>query len=279
MPSASRNEDLRRIRLCLQSITELIAHGDQRKYSVNHGSESDPCTVLDREINRLILQQLPLPGEGWLSEESRDTGDRLLASRLWIVDPIDGTREFVQGIPEWCVSVALIEDHEAVAGGILNPSTGELFLGSKETGLEIESAVPARQYKRAPEAGCMLVSRREYGQGKWSVGERTDPEIVPVGSIAYRLAHVAAGYADATCTFETRSEWDIAGGVALVLAAGGQVQALDGSAIRFNNPTPRVANFFAFGKHCPQRLRTIPEIGARRNGAILPSSSGDDTCS
>jgi len=262
MHVVSRNDDLQRIRLCLRSVADLIDRGDLRKFSVNHATESDPCTVLDREIDHLLFRDLPRPGEGWLSEETEDTSNRLSASRVWVVDPIDGTREFVQGIPEWCVSIALIEDHEAVAGGVLNPSTGELYLGSKETGLEIEGAPAARRYGRSQETCSLLVSRREYGQGKWSAAERAGLEIVPVGSIAYRLAHVAAGRADATGTFETRSEWDIAGGAALVLAAGGQVQTLDGSPIRFNRPAPRVSNFFAFGKECPPQLRAIHELGA-----------------
>jgi myo-inositol-1(or 4)-monophosphatase len=78
-----------------------------------------------------------------------------------------------------------------------------------------------------------------------------------MGSIAYRLAQVAAGYADATCTFEPRSEWDVAGGVALVHAAGGTVQMLDGSPVLFNKEVPRVETFFAFAKNCPSLL---PEI-------------------
>jgi myo-inositol-1(or 4)-monophosphatase len=88
--------------------------------------------------------------------------------------------------------------------------------------------------------------------------------ILPVGSIAYRLALIAAGYADATYTFEPRSEWDIAGGVALVLAAGGDAQMRDGSPVCFNKAVPLVENFFAFANNCPACLRAIPAVGAGR---------------
>jgi myo-inositol-1(or 4)-monophosphatase len=174
---------------------------------------------------------------------------------VWVVDPIDGTRQFVEGIPEWCVSIGLVEDQQAVAGGVLNPSTGEIFLGSVKTGLEIVGSIRSKRDKA--DRPRMLVSRREHGLGKWAKFEGTGLTVSPIGSIAYRLAQVAAGYADATCTFEPRSEWDIAGGVALVHAAGGTVQMLDGSPVLFNKEFPRVETFFAFAKNCPSLVPVI----------------------
>jgi myo-inositol-1(or 4)-monophosphatase len=103
----------------------------------------------------------------------------------------------------------------------------------------------------------MLVSRREYRQGKWKEFEGSQMTVLPIGSIAYRLAQVAAGYAQATCTFEPRSEWDVAGGVALIRAAGGKVQGLDGTPVRFNQKVPLLQNFFACGKDCPS---SVPKI-------------------
>ena len=171
-----------------------------------------------------------------------------------MVDPIDGTREFVDGIPEWCVSIALVEEHEVVAGGVLNPTTGEMFLGSMETGLEIVGPVRPGRRSGSSARSCMLVSRREHREGKWGAFERSEVDVFPIGSIAYRLALVAAGYADATCTFEPRCEWDVAGGVALILAAGGRAQMLDGTPIRFNKIVPRLQTFFALGRTCPSSL-------------------------
>jgi myo-inositol-1(or 4)-monophosphatase len=89
----------------------------------------------------------------------------------------------------------------------------------------------------------MLVSRKEHRLGKWAAFECSDITISPVGSIAYRLAHVASGHAEATCTFEPRGEWDVAAGVALVHATGGRVQTLDGSRVRFNQEIPNVRSF------------------------------------
>ena len=81
----------------------------------------DPLTEADLAVNEVLLKSLPQPGEGWLSEENADDAARLKCSRVWIVDPIDGTREFIQGIPEWCISVGLVEGGRPVAGGIFNP--------------------------------------------------------------------------------------------------------------------------------------------------------------
>jgi len=249
-----RTDDLLRIRRTLDSVAEMILGRNSGHVSVSYSANGDPVTSLDRDINTIILDSLPLQNEGWLSEESKDDPDRLRFSRVWVVDPIDGTREFVEGIPEWCVSIGLVEDNEAVAGGVLNPSTGEMFLGSVETGLQVFG--PGRQGDET-DGSRILVSRREHRQGKWKAFECQEMTVVPIGSIAYRLAQVAAGYAAATCTFDPRSEWDVAGGVALVRAAGGKVQALDGTAVRFNQTIPKLHNFFAFGKDCPSRL---PEI-------------------
>jgi myo-inositol-1(or 4)-monophosphatase len=235
----------------------MVLRRNGRDISVKYSHNGDPVTDLDCDINQVIRENLPTQGEGWLSEESSDNLDRLRSSRVWVVDPIDGTREFIDGIPEWCVSIALVEENEAVAGGILNPSTGEMFLGSVETGLEIGGPRMPGYHSEKPAISRILVSRREYQQGKWNAFECPETIVLPIGSIAYRLAQVAAGYVEATCTFEPRSEWDLAGGVALVRAAGGRVHTLDGTPVKFNQKVPRLQAFFAFGKNCPSR---VPEM-------------------
>ena len=223
MSSTTNSDDLQRIKSCMQGVADFIKRTDRRDLSVSFSRGDDPTTSLDRDINRFIFETLPRAGEGWLSEDDEDDLHRLCASRVWVVDPIDGTRELVEGCPEWCVSIGLVQDNEAVAGGVLNPSTGEMFWGSKEVGLRTSGPVNIRDHgDDTTGVPRLLVSRREHKQGKWKVFDRPDVAVVPVGSIANRLARVAAGLADATCTFETRHEWDVAGGVALLLSAGGR---------------------------------------------------------
>src|SRR5262245_39915827 len=99
--------------------------------------QNDIVTAADHAVNKLLLDILPQPGDGWVSEETAADLACLEKGRVWIVDPLDGTREFVEGIPEWCVSIGIVEEGQAVAGGILNPSTNELVLGSVETGVTL----------------------------------------------------------------------------------------------------------------------------------------------
>ena len=258
MSSTTDSDDLQRITGCLLSVADFIRESDPRALSVSFSRGEDPTTSLDRDINRFIFEKLPRAGEGWLSEDDEDDLHRLCASRVWVVDPIDGTREFVDGCPEWCVSIGLVKNNEAVAGGVLNPSTGEMFWGSKETGLRTSGSVNTRgDGNDRTGVPRLLVSRREHKQGKWKAFDRPDVAVVPLGSIAYRLARVAAGLADATCTFETRHEWDVAGGVALLLSAGGRALGPDGAPIRFNQETPKLQSLFAFSGSCSPLL---PEL-------------------
>jgi myo-inositol-1(or 4)-monophosphatase len=197
-----------------------------------------PVTEADRAVDRVLARILPAEGEGWLSEESADAPRRLGCRRVWAVDPLDGTKEFVEGLPEWCVSVGLIEDGRAVAGGIANPATGEIFLGAEGHGVTCNGR-PARTSARPTvEGAVVLASRSEVGRGHWERYRGAPFVVRPLGSVAYKLALVAAGLADATWTLAPKHEWDVAAGVALVRAAGGRVQTLDGSPLLFNQPRP-----------------------------------------
>jgi myo-inositol-1(or 4)-monophosphatase len=160
------------------------------------------------------------------------------------------------------VSIGLIEDKEPIAGGVLNPCTGEMVLGSRHAGvtvLKLESSISLP----AQENAFVLVSRREYKEGKWQSFEDAGLKIKPVGSIAYRLARVATGLAHATCTFEARSEWDIAAGVALIHASGGRVQTANGKALSFNGENPRLESLFAFARNCPPGI--LETLGRQRS--------------
>jgi myo-inositol-1(or 4)-monophosphatase len=250
----SRADDIDCIRAALEAAARLIADSDPRRVEITRRKDEDVTTALDHAINRTLLEHLCPYADGWLSEETEDDLKRLDAFRVWVVDPIDGTREYVAGIPEWCVSVALIEDQRVAAGGVLNPSTGELFLGSVETGLSILNPLMG-SFASRNDVPRVLVSRREYRSGTWKTHEKGEFEIKPVGSIAYRLALVAAGYASATCTFEPRSEWDIAAGAALLRAASGHIQMPNGNDMLFNQPSVVIHGCLAFASDCPWSIR------------------------
>ncbi len=240
-------QDLARIAEALEAARAAFQRFTPGEIEARHKSGDDPVTEADTTVDTLLRELLPQDGDGWLSEETRDDPSRLERRRVWVVDPLDGTREFVAGIPEWCVSIGLVIDGEPVAGGLLNPATGETILGARGLGVTL-NGLPARVSPRSHLAGAQVVaSRSEVKRKEWE-GYRDDLfDIRPMGSVAYKLGLVAAGVVDATWTLTPKHEWDVAAGVALVLAAGGAVVVGDGSpeAARFNRAKPLLSRLIA----------------------------------
>jgi myo-inositol-1(or 4)-monophosphatase len=241
-----RQADLDRLRGALAAAGDVLRGFSGRKLKVDFKANDDPVTEVDRAVNEKLLAMLPQEGEGWLSEETADDRKRLPKRRVWVVDPLDGTREFMSGIPEWCVSVGLVEEGRPVAGGILNPTTGELFLRSRETGVEANGKPCHLRACPDLSGAVVLASRTEVTRGQWEKYQGAPFTVKAVGSVAYKLALVAVGRADATWTLAPKHEWDIAAGVALVEAAGGCATSLDGQALGFNQPQPRFEGVMAF---------------------------------
>ncbi len=235
-------------------------------YEVEDKSPDNPITDADREADRILRERITaaFPGDGWLSEETRDNPARLSKERVWIVDPLDGTKDFIGGIPEFALSIALWAAGEIVLGVTHNPATGELFYalrgeGAWQVGGGADGQRRLQVTSRGRLEGCrVLASRSEYGRGEFE-GFIVPLEIVPTGSIAYKLALVAAGRADATWSQGPKSEWDIAAGVLLVTEAGGQVTDLDGAPHRFNQLQPAVNGIVATNGHLHAAVMALLE--------------------
>jgi myo-inositol-1(or 4)-monophosphatase len=221
-----------------------------------------PVTEADRAVDRVLARILPRDGEGWLSEETADDPARLQRRRVWVVDPLDGTKEFVEGLPEWCVSVGLVQEGRAVAGGIANPATGELFLGAVGRGVTYNGEPAQVSSRQSIDSAVVLASRSELGRGHWERYRGAPFLVRPMGSVAYKLALVAAGRVDATWTLAPKHEWDVAAGAALVLAAGGRVKTLDGSPLVFNQPRPWLSGLGAW----PEPLEADFEVEIEAGG-------------
>jgi len=244
----NRIEDLERIQLALQAAARAVRPYTSGDVAVEIKAErEDPVTPADRAADAALRKVLPRRGEGWLSEESADDPARLSCRRVWVVDPIDGTREFVNGIPEWCISIGLVEAGLPVAGGVFNPATRELVLGSLETGVTYNGKRVEVRDRGTLDGAEVLASRSEVDRGEWRGFEGRSFAIRPCGSVAYKMARVAAGKSDATWTLVPKSEWDVAGGTALVRAAGGRVMMANGSEPPFNQPYPDIPNLVAAG--------------------------------
>jgi myo-inositol-1(or 4)-monophosphatase len=218
----------------------------QDAFTVAEKAPDNPVTDADLAADNLLRQRLTalLPEAGWLSEETADSKERLGRRLCWVVDPLDGTKEFVMGIPEFTVSVALVENGDPVLAVILNPVTSELFSALGGDGA-LYNGRPARVSHRTVAAGSNVdASRSERNRGEFEPFENL-LSIRTMGSIAYKLARVSAGLADATWSRGPKNEWDICAGVLLVLEAGGLCVDLDDQQIQFNQPFPKVNGIIA----------------------------------
>lgn len=255
----SRLDDLDRIDAALDAAVAALEPFTPGAIEATMKQDDDPVTAADLAVNDVLLGLLPQPGEGLLFEETADGTDRLGRDRVWIVDPIDATREFVQGIPEWSISIGLIEHGQPVAGGVCNPATRERIIGAIETGVQYTGHRPAAAATSLADA-IVLASRSEVDRGEWKRFTNEPFTIVPMGSVAYKLALVAAGRADATWTLVPKHEWDIAAGAALVRASGGWIALPDGAPPTWNNPNPLVPGLVATSRavaHDTARLLDI----------------------
>lgn len=227
----------------------------ETEYKIGH----DPVTEADRALDAVLRQNLLREGEGWLSEESVDDVSRVSKSRVWVVDPLDGTREFVQGIPEFCVSIGFVEDGRPVAGGICNPATNETVIGAIDCGV-LYNGKPARPSQRTTLNGSLiLASRSEVKRGEWKQFEGDAFKIRAMGSVAYKLSLVSAGLADATFTLTPKNEWDVVAGVALVKSGGGFASTLEKTELVANRRDPLLSGLLACGPFLKEKLLALVE--------------------
>ncbi len=241
---------LERIEQALREAEKALEKYIPGNVAYEYKTGTDPVTEADCAVDTLLKELLPREGEGWLSEETADDPGRLERERVWIVDPLDGTREFVAGIPQWCVSIALVEAGAAVAGGVLNPASGECVLGGAGVGVTVNGIDAGVRELSSAEGIEVLASNSEIKRCEWERFEGDAFSIKSVGSVAYKLALVGCGRADCMWTPQPKSEWDIAAGVAIVEAGGGVVMMQDGEKPVFNREKPKVPNLLG----CPKSI-------------------------
>jgi myo-inositol-1(or 4)-monophosphatase len=232
-------------------VRELVLVG----FEVQTKPDRSPVTTVDHEVNRILheMQRREFPQDGWLSEESPDNPARLTSRRVWIVDPIDGTKALVNQMPEFCISAALIEQGAPIVAAILNPSTDELFTAIRGGGLFLNGArvtlSPGRDVNPV-----IMVSAWELRSGRWSALAETT-RCLPMYSVANALALVAAGRVQATFTIEPENEWDLAAGVLLIEESGGFICDAAGNPFVFNQPIPRFRGVIAVAATSKKELR------------------------
>ena len=217
--------------------------------------DSTPVSEADLAVDALLLERLhgARPDYGWLSEETEDDPVRLDRRRTWIVDPIDGTRAFLKGLPHFAVAVALVEEGQPVLAAVFNPASGEYFAARQGAGTTLDG-VPVTVTDRSDLAGCRMAGfaglfRHKSWREPWP-----DMDILERNSMAYRLALVAAGLADATVTLTGKSDWDLAAAHLLVEEAGGRVSDHRGRPIAYNRANTRHQSLIAAGPSLHETL-------------------------
>lgn len=215
---------------------DIIATYFGKSLAVHQKGNDQPVTKADQEANEIIQKTLlsSFPDDAWLSEETKDNADRLKKERVWIVDPLDGTKEFINTIPEFAISIALVIQEKPVVGVIYNPITDELYSARRGEGAFLNRHPIHVTPKKDLEKAHILASRSEISKGEWRpyVGRCM---IHPLGGMAYKMARVAAGSADGSFSLSPKSEWDICAGALLIEEAKGEVSLPNGKPFQFNN--------------------------------------------
>ena len=195
---------------------------------------SSPVSEADIAVDELIRQRLQsaTPDYGWLSEESVDDRSRLVKERVWIVDPIDGTRAYLGGREDWSISAALVQEGTPTLAAVFAPATDEFFFASAGNGAsrndETISAARGEDFDIDRMAGPHFLLNRVRGA--------TSPELrnFKIGSLALRISRVAEGALDAAFVGGNSRDWDLAAADLLLREAGGHLTTLEGDRLAYN---------------------------------------------
>lgn len=200
--------------------------GDYKRWDKSPGH---PVCDVDLAVDAFLRERLSdlAPDAAWLSEETADDRARLGRSRVWIVDPIDGTRDYLRQRPGWCVSVALVEDGAPVLGVLCAPARDEMWVAERGRGAT-RNGMPVAAAERDRIAGARVPV------DALSKADRDLTAVSKPNSIALRIAMVAAGEADLVASTRLGNEWDIAAAALVAGEAGAAVSDARGHALRFN---------------------------------------------
>ena len=219
--------------------------------------DESPVTAADHAADALLKERLlELLPVGWLSEETADSPERLAQEALWVVDPLDGTKEFLAGIPEYSVAVALVRNGRPQLAVVQNPATGDCFWATRGGGaFRDDTPIAVRDGAR------LLASRSEIRRGEFAPF-MDGWDVVHVGSIEYKLGLVAAGEGAVTLSRGPKWEWDVCAGALIVEEAGGLATDVFGGQFRFNQAFPKVKGILAGAPaSCARAKAAIDRLG------------------
>lgn len=210
------------------------------------GDGQGPVTEADLAIDRMLHERLlaARPGYGWLSEESADEPSRLGAGRVFILDPIDGTRAFIAGEKSWSHSLAIAEAGRVIAGVVHLPALERTYAATIGGGATLNGRPLAVSARDEIEGATLLASAAQLDPAHWA-GKVPKMERHFRPSLAYRLCLVAEGRFDAMLTFRDTWEWDVAAGNLIATEAGARVTSADGRPLTYNAARPLLPGIIA----------------------------------
>jgi myo-inositol-1(or 4)-monophosphatase len=228
--------ELRAAREAAIAAGEIIARYAGRERETWQKEDESPVTIADLEANAAIERTIhaAFPDDAILSEETADSPGRMAADRLWIIDPLDGTKEFVAGIPEFAVSIALTRGGTPIVGVVYQPLTRECFWAVEGDGAHLGEQRTRVSSVTALEQSTMLSSRTEMKRGQIDGYKDWFADVRPIGSVAFKLALVSAGRGDLWISAAPKNEWDVCAGHLLVREAGGIFVTLDDGERSYN---------------------------------------------
>lgn len=208
-----------------------------------------PVTEADMAVNEMLEDRLrsARPDYGWLSEETDDTPERLSRDKVFIIDPIDGTRSFAEGSDTWAHAIAVVENGIVTAGVVYLPKLGRMYTAARGEGafLNEERITPSHQDDL--NAADILAAKPNMDEQHWQGGIVPEFRRSLRPSLAYRMALVAQGRFDGMLTLRPCWEWDIAAGDLILRESGALCTDRSGDALRFNNPHPKLNGVIAGG--------------------------------
>ena len=217
---------------------KIIMKYYRHDYEIKEKGYHNPVTTADNEADDYLKKTLlgARPSYGWLSEETVDSKVRLEKEKVWIVDPLDGTKEFIEGVPQFVVSIGLVKNGKPIVGILYNPVTDEIFHASEGCGAFLNNEKFEVSKKENISEMTILNSRSETRRGLWDAFKENFKKLEPIGSVAYKMGLTAVGKADVFATLRPKNEWDVCAGVCLISEAGGKtINLSNGQELSFNN--------------------------------------------
>ena len=218
---------------------------------------NSPVTEADIAVDKLLHQRLltARPDYGWLSEESEDNEERLSRKRVFVCDPIDGTRAFIDGGSEWTISLAVVENHRPVAAALFAPVLNELYLASKSGGATLNKAALI-----CPELDSLNGARAAGPRSAIHKGPLARAGVEGRGyirSLAYRIVMVTTGALDLALARKDANDWDLAAADLILAEAGGVLRDRSNKPLSYNEATSRHDSLFASSRPLAERIAPL----------------------